>query len=74
MKKTPNPDLASLNLKVTNTAENDAPVNLARNVASNAQVHASVAMQPWMKHVYGDIDLNELIAKLQIQTDRKSVV
>ena len=67
-KRTSNPDLASLNLKVTNTAENDAPVNLARNVASNAQVHASVAMQPWMKHVYGDIDLNELIAKLQIQT------
>ena len=25
-------------------------------------------MQPWMKHVYGDVDLNELIAKLQIQT------
>ena len=67
-KKATNPGLASLNLKVTNIAENDAPVNLARNVASNAQVHASVAMQPWMKHVYGDIDLNELIAKLQIQT------
>ena len=67
-KKATNPDLASLNLKATPAEEKDMPVHLARNVASNAQAHAGVAMQPWMKHVYGDIDLNELIAKLQIQT------
>ena len=68
-KKATNRDLASLNLMATNTAENDMPVNLARNVATSAQAHAGVAMQPWMKHVYGDIALNELMAKLQIQTD-----
>ena len=68
-KKATNPDLASLNLKATPAEELDTPIYLARNVATNAQVHASVAMQPWMKHVYGDIALNELVAKLHTQTD-----
>ena len=68
-KKATNPDLASLNLKATPAEELDTPIYMARNVATNAQVHASVAMQPWMKHVYGDIALNELVAKLHTQTD-----
>jgi hypothetical protein len=68
-KKATKPDLAALKLKATNDAEMNIAVNLARNVATNPNVHAGSAMQPWLKHVYADVALNELIAKLGTQTD-----
>lgn len=68
-KKATKPDPTALNLKATNVEEMRVPINLARNVATNAHVHASSAMQPWLKHTYGDIAVNELITKLRTQTD-----
>ena len=68
-KKATKPDLGVLNLKATTKEEMNLPINLARNVATNAHVHAGSAMQPWLKHAYGDVAVNELIEKLRTQTD-----
>ena len=68
-KKAVNSDLGALKLKATTEEEMNVAVNLARNAVTNPQVQATVAMQPWTKHIYGDVDLNELIDKLKAQTD-----
>ena len=68
-KKATKPDPTALSLKATNVEETNIAVNLARNVATNPNVHAGSAMQPWLKHVYADVALNALIAKLRTQND-----
>ena len=68
-KQATNPALGALKLKATTDEEMNMAVNLARNAVTSPQVHATVAMQPWTKHTYGDVDLNELIDKLKSQTD-----
>ena len=68
-KKATKPDPSALKLQATTDEEMNRPVNLARNVATYAHVHAGSAMQPWLTKAYGEVDLNALIAKLRLQTD-----
>ena len=63
------PNHAALKLQATTDEEMNEAVNLARNVATNANVHAGTAMLPWLAQAYGEVDLNELIATLRLQTN-----